>query len=183
MRSPRITFTTQPRCPETRSPRRIAAMSSRRNSLQCPVSQSRSSYPPLMAPFPKIKSRSWCEGSRAGSRNSTHKGSCTGTSRSSSAHTFHAFHKMLDVRGFSEEVPGPQAGDRVHIPLGDFELLDPGRARAFPGSASSTFGLQGYLAHKKSPPPRTLQWDHAYSPRRVLGGWAFSHERGTPVGE
>jgi hypothetical protein len=39
-------------------------------------------------------------------------------------------------------------------------------------------GLQGYLAHKKPRPPRTLQWDYAYGPR----GGAFSHERGTPVG-
>ena len=33
--------------------------------------------------------------------------------------------------------------------------------------------LQGYLAHKKTPSPRT--------PTVVLGGWALSYERGTPV--
>ena len=40
--------------------------------------------------------------------------------------------------------------------------------------------VQGYLAHKKPPPPRTLQQDHAYGSMGVLGGWAFSYGRGTP---
>ena len=43
-------------------------------------------------------------------------------------------------------------------------------------------GLQGYLAHKKPHPPRTLPKAHAQGPRGVLGGWAGSYERGTPVG-
>ena len=44
-------------------------------------------------------------------------------------------------------------------------------------------GLQGYLAHKKLPTPRTLQWDHAYGHMVTLGGGgAVSDERGTPVG-
>ena len=42
-------------------------------------------------------------------------------------------------------------------------------------------GLQGYLAHEKLPPPRTLQKIHAKGPMGVLGGWVFSFERGTPV--
>ena len=42
-------------------------------------------------------------------------------------------------------------------------------------------GIQGYLAHKKPPPPRTLHQGSAYGPMVVLGGGAFSHERGTPV--
>ena len=41
--------------------------------------------------------------------------------------------------------------------------------------------LQGFLAHKKLPPPRTLQYGYAYGPMVVLGGGAVSYERGTPV--
>jgi hypothetical protein len=37
--------------------------------------------------------------------------------------------------------------------------------------------FKGYLAHKKTPPPRTLPWAYAQGPRGVLGGWG----RGTPV--
>ena len=34
--------------------------------------------------------------------------------------------------------------------------------------------LQGYLAHKKTPPPRTLQWAYVYCPTVVLrGGGVF----------
>jgi len=33
--------------------------------------------------------------------------------------------------------------------------------------------LQGCLAHKKPPHPRTLQWDYAYAPVVVLGGALF----------
>jgi len=31
--------------------------------------------------------------------------------------------------------------------------------------------LHEYLAHKKPRSPRTLQWDYAYAPTAVLGGW------------
>ena len=41
--------------------------------------------------------------------------------------------------------------------------------------------LQGYLAHMKLPPPRTLLKDYAYGPVVVLGGGGGSYERGTPV--
>ena len=41
--------------------------------------------------------------------------------------------------------------------------------------------LQGYLAHEKQRPPRTLQQDHDQGPMAVLGWWAVSYERGTPV--
>ena len=44
--------------------------------------------------------------------------------------------------------------------------------------------LQGFLAHKKTPPRRTLQKAYAYGPMEShppLGGWVFSSERGTPV--
>ena len=44
-----------------------------------------------------------------------------------------------------------------------------------------TSEVQGYLAHKKQPPPRSLQEDRAEGPMGILGGWAFSYERGTPV--
>ena len=40
--------------------------------------------------------------------------------------------------------------------------------------------VQGYLAHKKLPSPRTLQWDYAKGPTVALGE-AISYERGTPV--
>ncbi|KAJ1480153.1 hypothetical protein T484DRAFT_1901603 [Baffinella frigidus] len=43
-------------------------------------------------------------------------------------------------------------------------------------------GVQGYLAHKKAPPPRTLQQAYALGPMVVLGGEALSYERGTHVG-
>ena len=33
--------------------------------------------------------------------------------------------------------------------------------------------LQGYVAHKKSPPPGTLQQAYAKGPMVILGGWAF----------
>ena len=33
--------------------------------------------------------------------------------------------------------------------------------------------LQGYLAHKKPPPPRTLRWPCAWGTTVVLGGWRF----------
>ena len=39
---------------------------------------------------------------------------------------------------------------------------------------------QGYLAHKRTPHPRNLQYDYAYDPMVVLGGGAFPYERGTP---
>jgi hypothetical protein len=42
--------------------------------------------------------------------------------------------------------------------------------------------LQGYLAHKKVQPPRTLEKAYAYGPVPILGGGAVSYEQGTPVG-
>jgi len=41
--------------------------------------------------------------------------------------------------------------------------------------------LQGYLAHKKQRPPRTLPYDHAEGPTVALGGGVLSYDRGTPV--
>ena len=41
--------------------------------------------------------------------------------------------------------------------------------------------IQGCLAHKKHPPPRTLQEDYTQGVMVVLGGGAASYERGTPV--
>ena len=43
--------------------------------------------------------------------------------------------------------------------------------------------MQGYLAHERAHTPRTLPQAYAKGPRGVLKGWAFSYERGTPVGE
>ena len=53
-------------------------------------------------------------------------------------------------------------------------------AYTFPFDAQ-TPALQGYLSHKKHPPPRTLQKDYTEGPMVVLGGQAISHEQGTPV--
>ena len=41
--------------------------------------------------------------------------------------------------------------------------------------------IQGYLAHKKQRPPRTLQQEYAQGPMVVLRGGAVSYQRGTPV--
>ena len=41
--------------------------------------------------------------------------------------------------------------------------------------------VQGYLTDKKTHPPRTLPQAYAWGPRGVLGGWASSYERGSPV--
>jgi len=40
--------------------------------------------------------------------------------------------------------------------------------------------MQGYLAHKKQRPSRTLQQEYAVGPMVVLWGGAVSYERGTP---
>ena len=48
-------------------------------------------------------------------------------------------------------------------------------------SCANTLLVQGYLAHKKQRPPRTLQKDHAYGPRSGLGGWTVSYERDYPA--
>ena len=37
------------------------------------------------------------------------------------------------------------------------------------------YAVEGFLAHKETPPPRTS------GPMVFLEGWAFSYERGTPV--
>jgi len=42
-------------------------------------------------------------------------------------------------------------------------------------------GSKGVLAHKKTQPPRTLEWDYALGPMVVPGGWRFLIKRGTPV--
>ena len=39
----------------------------------------------------------------------------------------------------------------------------------------------GVLAHKKTHRPRTVPQAYASGPRGVLGEWAFSYGRGTPV--
>jgi len=39
--------------------------------------------------------------------------------------------------------------------------------------------LQGYLAHTKQPPRRTLQWAYAEGPTVVLWGGAVPYERGS----
>ena len=41
--------------------------------------------------------------------------------------------------------------------------------------------LQGYLTHRKTLTPRTLQRAYAQGPMEVLGGVPVSYGRGTPV--
>ena len=43
------------------------------------------------------------------------------------------------------------------------------------------YSLQGHLAHKKLPTPRTLQQDYTQGPAVVLGEGSVSYERGTSV--
>jgi len=43
------------------------------------------------------------------------------------------------------------------------------------------FAVQGYLAYKKTLPPRTLQWAYFQGPTVALGGGVVSYERGHPV--
>ena len=53
---------------------------------------------------------------------------------------------------------------------------------AVPECVCGVAGVQGYLAHKKQRPPRTLQKSCAWGAMEVLGRWAVSNQRGTPVG-
>jgi len=41
--------------------------------------------------------------------------------------------------------------------------------------------LQGYLAHKETPPPLGPPWDHGHHINVGSYGQTLSHERGTPV--
>ena len=41
--------------------------------------------------------------------------------------------------------------------------------------------VQGYLAHNKQRPLRTLKKDYAWGPLVLSGGGAVSYEEGTPV--
>ena len=41
------------------------------------------------------------------------------------------------------------------------------------GRARASLVVQGYLAHKKTPPPGTLKWVYAEDPMVVLGVWHF----------
>ena len=43
--------------------------------------------------------------------------------------------------------------------------------------------LQGYLAHKKQRPPKTLQQDYDQGPMEALWGGGVFYERGTHIGE
>ena len=63
-------------------------------------------------------------------------------------------------------------------------LLSPGGRDAVeytPLAALSYGHIQGYLAHSKPHPPRTLQKDYAYGPTVDLEVGHFWYERGTPV--
>ena len=73
------------------------------------------------------------------------------------------------VQGLGLRVQG--AGCRVGPP--------PSPPAAQPATPSPP--AQGYLAHEKHPPPRTLQWDYTKGPVMVLGGGAVSYELRTSV--
>ena len=53
--------------------------------------------------------------------------------------------------------------------------------RTYQGDQERIACVQGYLAHKNTPPFGTLLQAYAWGPRGVLGGWVFSYWRGTPV--
>ena len=68
---------------------------------------------------------------------------------------------------------------------GDVPLYGNGLDPVFSHPEESWAGwpaLQGYLADKKPLPPRILQWAYAQGPMVVLGVWAFSYKKCTPLG-
>jgi len=50
-----------------------------------------------------------------------------------------------------------------------------------PGFPQGSYGLQGYIAHKKQPPPRTYIRTMSRAIWWPYGGGGVSYERGTPV--
>ena len=65
--------------------------------------------------------------------------------------------------------------------MSEVPLYDEASERAVGGACHREGGhrydpLQGYLAHKKPRPPRTLQYDYAWGRKAVLEGWAVSYE-------
>ena len=49
------------------------------------------------------------------------------------------------------------------------------------GLRKKSFSVQGYLAHKKEPPPLGPPYDPRYRPTEGSQGGAFSYEEGVPV--
>ena len=47
------------------------------------------------------------------------------------------------------------------------------RVGPYPAGPGAREVVQGYLAHKKQPPRRTLQYPYAQGPMVVLEGWVF----------
>ena len=100
---------------------------------------------------------------------------------------------MLEARRTSriqriERSVARRADDRFLEPL--LPDAGPSRTRSSQGTSGiwihpppwTAIHVQGYLAHKKTRFPRTLQRSYAYAPMAVLGGGAFFYEPGTPVG-
>ena len=54
-----------------------------------------------------------------------------------------------------------------------------GRATSPPPLSANRTEVQGYLAHKKHPPPRTLQYDYVYGPLLALRRGGVSYDRVT----
>ena len=55
------------------------------------------------------------------------------------------------------------------------------RGKAQRGTAPRGTNVQGYVAHKKQPPPRTARSDYVEGHMVALGRGGVSYERGTPV--
>ena len=64
------------------------------------------------------------------------------------------------------------------------QALKQGREAAIVGTVQGMCaGVQGYLTHKKTVPPRNLLSAYAWGPTVVLGGETVSYERGSLVPE
>ena len=61
-------------------------------------------------------------------------------------------------------------------------LRDPGFGFRVSRFGVRVSGVQGYLAHTKTPLPRNLQQAYSLGVLAVLEGQAFSYEQGTPAG-
>ena len=87
-------------------------------------------------------------------------------------------------RAKSLGLPMPLCGTRLNVAC--YVRASHATSRVTPlyrgTSLVSEAELQGYLAHKKLPPPRTLQWAYAQGPTVVLGKGAVSYGRGNSVG-
>ena len=80
------------------------------------------------------------------------------TSSNQPINTFCEISRLVEIKGAAR--PGPE----VRVSVSRFQ------------------SAQGFLAHKKTPPPRTLQQEYAWGPMVGRRRGAVSDEQGTPVG-